>query len=302
MRRCVTVIQSYVNMTYMTGNRINSAATHLGRQMKRDRLAHGWSLRELSARTGIDYATLSRVENGKRPATEKLAIACDSVFPERRGWYLAYYHESKSWVPAAFQSWAEYEEKAVTLRVWTPGIIHGLTQTERYARVMAAVYPGVTEEIVNARLANRMQRQQHVLFRSDPPDVHVIVDEAALYRRIGSAEIMAEQMSRLLELAELDHVRLQVMPAIEHPCNTSEMIIADDAVYTESLAGGGTYTSPEKVSRLGRLFATLAGECYRVSESRLIIERMRGTWIAYGERARTQAVTVAAASKSARTA
>jgi hypothetical protein len=109
-------------------------------------------------------------------------------------------------------------------------------------------------------------------------------------------------MSHLLELAALDHVRLQVMPAVEHPCNTSEMIIADDAAYTESLAGGGTYTGPEMVARLGRLFATLAGECYRVSDSRMIIERMRDTWIAFGGRARTQAVTAAAASKSAKTA
>jgi hypothetical protein len=130
----------------------------------------------------------------------------------------------------------------------------------------------------------------------------VIIDEAALYRRAGSAEVMAEQMSRLLELAALDHVRLQVMPAAEHPCNTSEMIIADGAAYTESLAGGGTYTGEETVNRLARLFATLAGECYRVSESRSILERMRDTWITFGERARTQAATALAASKSARTA
>jgi hypothetical protein len=186
--------------------------------------------------------------------------------------------------------------------VWAPTIIHGLLQTERYAHAMAAVYPGVSDNIVAARLASRMQRQQRVLYRNDPPDIHVIIDEAALYRRVGSAEVMAEQMSRLLELAALDHVRLQVMPAVEHPCNTSEMIIADDAAYTESLAGGGTYTGEEMVNRLARLFATLAGECCRVSESRLILERMRDTWITFGERARTQAATAVAASKSARTA
>lgn len=287
-------------MAGMTGNATNGAATHLGRQMKRDRQAHGWSLRELSARTGIDFATLSRVENGKRPPTQKLAAACDRVFPERRDWYGTYYDESKSWVPAGFRSWAEYEDKAVTLHVWAPTIIHGLLQTENYARVMASVYPGVTDEVVSARLSSRMERQRRVLFRADPPETHAIVDEAALYRRVGSAEVMAEQMSHLLEVAELDHVRLQVMPAVEHPCNTSEMIIADDAAYTESLAGGGTYTSAEVVHRLSRLFGTLVGECYRVSESRLMIERMRDTWIAYGERARTQAATVAAASKSAR--
>ena len=204
-------------------------------------------------------------------------------------------------MPAGFRSWAEYEDRARALRVWAPTIVHGLLETENYARVMLAVYPGVTDEIVTARLASRMQRQQRILYRADPPDIHVIVDEAALYRRVGSAEVMAEQMSHLLELAKLDHVRLQVMPAIEHPCNVSEMVITDDAAYTESLAGGGTYTGTEMLNKLSRLFATLAGECYRVSESRLILERMRDTWITFGERARTHPATAVAASKSAST-
>jgi transcriptional regulator with XRE-family HTH domain len=286
----------------MVVNNGNFAAMHFGRQMRKERLAHGWSLREFNERTGIDMGQASRIETGKQPPTEKVADACDRVYPERRGWFREYYEESKSWVPAGFRSWAEYEDKAATLRVWAPTIVHGLVQTASYSRVMAAVYPGVSDEIVSARLSNRMERQRRVLFRADPPDTHVIVDEAALYRRVGSAEVMAEQMTHLLDLTALDHVRLQVMPAVEHPCNTSEMIIADNAAYTESLAGGGTYTGPEMVARLGRLFATLAGECYRVSESRMIIERMRDTWIAFGGRAPTQAVTAVAASKSARTA
>jgi hypothetical protein len=284
----------------MIVNNGNIAATHFGRQMRKERQAHGWSLREFNARTGIDMGQASRIETGKQPPTEKVADACDRVFPGRRGWFREYYEESKSWVPAGFRSWPEYEDKAPTLRVWAPTIIHGLLQTERYARVMLAVYPGVSDDVVAARLASRMQRQQRVLYRGEPPRTHVIVDEAALYRRVGSAEVMAKQMSRLLELAALDHVSLQVMPAVEHPCNTSEMIIADEAVYAESLAGGGTYTSPETVDRLGRLFATLAGECYRVSESRLLVERMRDTWTEFGEKAHTQAVTGVRASKSAR--
>lgn len=289
-----------VNIVRMAGNSGNGAATHFGRQLKKERLAHGWSLRELSTRTGIDFATLSRVENGRRPPTEKLASACDAVFPGRRGWFSEYYEESKSWMPAGFRSWAEYEDKASSLRVWAPTIVHGLCQAEGYARVMLAAYPGVSSEVVAARLANRIARQRRVLYRDDPPDTHVIVDEAALYRRVGSPQIMAEQMSRLLELAELDHVRLQVMPAVEHPCTGSEMIIAGDAVYAESLVGGGTHTETETVNRLHRLFATLAGECYRVSESRELVERMRVKWTEFGERARTQAVTGARVSKSAR--
>jgi len=270
--------------------------------MRKERLAHGWSLREFCARTGIDIGQASRIENGKEPPSAKVADACDRVFSERKGWFREYYEDSKSWTPAGFRNWAEYEDKAVTLRVWAPSIIHGLLETENYARVMLSVFPGVNDEIVATRLANRMNRQRRILFRENPPDTHAIIDEAALYRRVGSAEVMAEQMSHLLEVAALDHVRLQIMPAIEHPCNTSEMIIADDAVYTESLSGGSTHTSQEALTRQGRLFVTLAGECYRVSESRSIIERMRDTWIAYGERARTHPATAEAASRSARAA
>jgi transcriptional regulator with XRE-family HTH domain len=123
----------------MALNNGNSASTHFGRQMRKERLAHGWSLREFHARTGIDIGHASRIETGKAPPTEKVAKACDDAWPERRGWFLEYYEESKSWIPAGFRSWAEYEDKATTLRDWYPGILTGLLQTEGYARAVLSV-------------------------------------------------------------------------------------------------------------------------------------------------------------------
>ncbi len=70
----------------MAGTNETSAASHFGRQMRKERLAHGWSLPELSGRMGVNAGHLRRIENGKRPPTEALALACDEVFPERRGW------------------------------------------------------------------------------------------------------------------------------------------------------------------------------------------------------------------------
>src|ERR1700734_3054234 len=67
----------------MTG-KVTNPVSHFGRQLKKERLARGWSLPELSRRTGIDAGHLSRLENGKRPPTEAIALACDDVFPERR--------------------------------------------------------------------------------------------------------------------------------------------------------------------------------------------------------------------------
>ena len=148
----------------MAVNNGGNPATHFGRQMRKERLARGWSLREFSARTGINIGHASRIENGKRPPTENVAAACDAAFPERKGWFTEYYEELSTWseVPAAFRDWTEHEDQAATLRVWSPGIVHGLLQTEDYARALLSTYPGVTGEAVGARLAARMERQRRL--------------------------------------------------------------------------------------------------------------------------------------------
>jgi hypothetical protein len=249
--------------------------------MRKERLARGWTLRELSARTGINFSHLGRIENGHRPPTEAIAKACDQVFPERAGWFCEYYEESKSWMPPGLRSWAEHEDKAVRLSVWAPGIVHGLLQTEAYARTFIAALPGVTTEVVAARLASRMERQRRVLYRKDdPPTIGFVVDHAALYRLVGSPEVMAAQMHHVASVASLAHVTLQVLPAIAHPATASELIIADNnAAYAEHLAAGGVYTEADTVAHLDRLFATIRAESYRASDSAAIIRKAEQTWI-----------------------
>jgi hypothetical protein len=263
----------------MAGKRSgNPAFSHFGRQMKKERLTHGWGLDELSRRTGINSGHLSRIENGRRPPTESLADACDAVFPERRGWFREYFEDSRAWTPPGFRSWPEYEDKAGRLSVWSPGVVHGLLQTDDYARSLLSTLPGATAEAVAARLANRMERQCRVFDREDPASACYVVDHAALYRSVGSAEVMAAQMSRLLGVAAMPNVTIQVLPAVAHPATASGLIIADNAAYAEHVAGGYTYTDEETVSGLARLFDTLRGECYRVSESLAIMGKAGELW------------------------
>jgi transcriptional regulator with XRE-family HTH domain len=167
-----------------------SAAGHFGRQMRKERLAHGWSLPEFSARIGFDAGHLSRVENARRPPTEALARACDGAFPERRGWFLDWYEESRHWaeVPAGFRSWAELEDKAQRLHDWMPSIITGLLQTEDYARALLETYPGVTDDAVKSRLAARMERQRRGLRRDyDGPDAPAVRDSSHAERHAPGA-------------------------------------------------------------------------------------------------------------------
>jgi hypothetical protein len=55
-----------------------------------------------------------------------------------------------------------------------------------------------------------------------------VVDEMALYRQVGSPQVMAGQMRYLLEVAAMPKVTLTVMPAVVHPANESGFVIAAD--------------------------------------------------------------------------
>jgi transcriptional regulator with XRE-family HTH domain len=246
--------------------------------MKKERLARGWSLREFSERSRINFSHANRIENGFRPPTEAIARACDAVFPERRGWFLEYYEESKSWVPAGFRSWAEYEDKAVTIRTWTPGVIDGLLQTEAYARALLETSLNASDEIVATRLASRMQRQRRVLLWDDPPLSWCVIDELSLYRRVGTPEVMAGQMRHLGEVARLPHVTMQVLPAVANPANASSFMVTESAAYAERVAGGYVYTDEETVSSLLRLFIKINAESEKASDSLAMIERMGESW------------------------
>jgi len=260
----------------------SGAGGHFGRQMHKERLAHGWSLPELAQRTGYDAGHLSRIENGRRPPTQALATACDAVFPERHGWFTDWYQESRSWseVPAGFRSWSELEDKAARLYDWMPGTVTGLLQSQDYARAILATFPAVTGDTIASRLTARVERQRRVLARDEPAKVIFLVDELALYRQVGTPAVMAAQMRHIAATAAMPHVTVQVLPAVAHPANASGFVIADDAAWCEHVAGGYVYTDDQTVSALTTRFDTLRGECYRVSESLALIKEMAELWTA----------------------
>jgi transcriptional regulator with XRE-family HTH domain len=267
-------------MSLVEDNGDNTAATHFGRQMRKERLAHGWSLRKMAAETGIDIGQLSRVETGKRPPSRKLAGKCDEVFPQRRGWFTDWLDESRKWaeVPASFRSWPDYEDRAASLRDWSPSIVTGLLQVEGYARALLETSVGVTPELVTTRLAARMDRQHRILGRTDHPSAFFLVDEMALYRDIGGPDVMVGQLRHLAEVATMPRVIVQVLPAVAHPVNASGFLLADDAAWIEHTVSGYVFTDPKTVTGLALRFDTLRAESFRASETRALLERTAALW------------------------
>jgi transcriptional regulator with XRE-family HTH domain len=265
---------------------------YFGRQVRKERLAAGWTLAELGQRTGYDPAHLSRIESGKRPATEIFARLCDQVFPHRDGWFSEFYEESRTWIatPPWFRNFVSHEQRALTLRNWFPSLLDGLLQTEGYARVILSVGPGATGDEVSAWLAARMKRQA-ILTRDAPPAAWFLVDEAALRRCVGSPEIMAAQMAHLIAVARLPNITIQVVPAIAHAGLLGGFSLTERAAYVETAVAGQVFEDPEIIATLLTRFDTLRNEALRASESLAFIERMCEEWKATGARAATQGTT-----------
>jgi transcriptional regulator with XRE-family HTH domain len=265
---------------------------YFGRQVRKERLAAGWTLAEFGQRTGYDPAHLSRIESGKRPATEVFARLCDEVFPHRAGWFSEFYEESRTWIatPPWFRSYVSHEQRSLTLRNWFPSLLDGLLQTEGYARVILSVGPGVTEDEVSDRLAARMKRQA-ILTHDDPPAAWFLVDEAALHRCVGSPGVMAAQMAHLAAVARLPNVTIQVVPNIEHAGLLGGFSLTERAAYVETAVAGQVLEDTEIIAGLLTRFDTLRNEALRASESRAFIERMCEEWKATGARAATQGTT-----------
>jgi transcriptional regulator with XRE-family HTH domain len=271
---------------------MNNPVRYFGRQVRKERLAAGWTLAEFGQRIGYDPAHLSRIESGKRPATDVLAQLCDQVFAHRAGWFGEFYEESRTWIatPPWFRNFVSHEERASTLRNWFPSLLDGLLQTEDYARAILAVSPGVTDEEVNARLAARMKRQV-ILTRDDPPAAWFLVDQAALHRRVGSPEVMAAQMTHIAGVARLPNITVQVVPAIAHAGLLGGFSLTERAAYVETAVAGQVFEDAETIAGLLTRFDTLRNEALRASESLAFIERICEEWKATGARAATQGTT-----------
>ena len=270
----------------------NDPVRYFGRQVRKERLAAGWTLAEFGQRIGYDPAHASRIERGTRPATEVFAQLCDQAFPHRANWFTEFYLESCTWIatPPWFRNYVSHEQHAKTLRNWFPSLLDGLLQSEDYARKILSVSPAVTDDEVNARLAARMKRQE-ILTRAEPPTAWFLVDEAALHRLVGSPQIMAAQMTRLLALAQLPGVTIQVVPAIAHAGLLGGFSLTEHAAYVEAAVHGMVFEDPEIIASLLTRFDTLRNEALRASESLAFIERTGEKWKATGARAATQETT-----------
>jgi len=197
----------------------------LGAQLRRLREAKGVSREDAGWAIRASESKISRMELGRVSFKERdvadLLTLYDVVDEGERGLLLALTHEANEpgwWQPYAdllptwFQVYLGLEAAATLIRTYEVQFVPGLLQTDEYARAVIALGYGDTGvREIDRRVGLRMARQ-HVLTRSDPPQLWAVVDEAVLRRPIGGRKVMRAQIEALVEASRLPNVRLQVIP------------------------------------------------------------------------------------------
>jgi transcriptional regulator with XRE-family HTH domain len=196
----------------------------LGRRLQERRQGAGASLDDAARALRVTSLTIRRLEKAEvalKPLyVEKLleTYGADQqeidefvVLAERAnepGWW----HTYRDVLPNWFSAYVSLEAGAQTLRAYEPHYVTGLLQTHAYARgVLRGGFPNEADEDLGRRVDLRLRRQS-LLERPDAPTLWVVLEEAVLHRVVGGPEVMREQIERLLEVSELEHVSVDVVP------------------------------------------------------------------------------------------
>jgi transcriptional regulator with XRE-family HTH domain len=192
----------------------------LGTRLRGLRTARGWTVEQVAGRLGFSASKVSRLENGLRGVSARdIKDICDlyEVQDEQRQQLtdLAAEGKQRTWWQSRELPYSTYvglEADAATISDFGLGLIPGLLQTEDYARaVLTAIYPRLTAEAIEQRLAGRLERQR-ALTSADPPEFEAVLDEGVLHRIGGSPSVMRAQLEHLLTASELPNVRICVLP------------------------------------------------------------------------------------------
>lgn len=266
----------------------------LGADLRRLRELAGLTLEEAGARVGISKATLSRYETKegvvKWPAVDALCREYGATDEERlalvelakgariQGWWRSLADP----IPESMNLMLTLEDEVVREDHYACMYVPGLLQTRAYAEaVHRASEVRCEEREVQHMVDIRMERQE-LLEREDPPHLWAVIDEAALRRRVGGREVMREQLTHLLTMAERSRITVQVLPFDRgaHAAAVGSFAVLRgqapelDVVYVDLLGGGLFMEKPEELERYKLAFEYLSAQALDFESSTDLIDRI----------------------------
>lgn len=261
----------------------------LGRRLRELRVASGRTQEDVALMRVMSLTKLKQIESGRqyvKPAdaselarlynvddAETESLRELAVATGEPGWWQEY----TGGLVRGFDTFLDLESAAVRMSVFEPAVVYGLLQTEDYAMAVdrgtatASRKPETIKQ--NARL--RTRRLPALLERERPPEIDVILGEAALQLVVGGPDVMAAQLDRLRELAGLDHLDVKVLrhdagPTLGILGRFVVLDFADDndpsVTFVETFGGARYDDRSDPVARHRAAFAALTAQATPLEE------------------------------------
>jgi len=268
----------------------------LGVLLRDLRTERGWTVEQVASRLMCSPSKVSRMETGQRGVSPRdirdLAALYD--LDAERGQQLADLAaegKQQAWYHKGDLRSTDYfglEQAAQTISDFGLGLMPGLLQTADYARaVMRINRPSLPDEVIEERLASRLERQRRLLRSEHAPQFEAVIDEAVLHRVVGNADIMRGQLQWLVEMSRAPNVLVRLLPyeAGALPSNTNKFIILTfaeanlpDLVYIESLLKDQFFDAASEVAVYEEVFGVLRDMSASPDETRELASRMADTF------------------------
>ncbi|MFJ9925078.1 helix-turn-helix transcriptional regulator [Streptomyces misionensis] len=245
-----------------------SVPTFYGKELRWKREAAGLSLEAFLEGSFYGKSYLSDIEHGQRRMPLDLARHADRVLGTD-GFFERHCEDVRKARRAGhaeyFEKVLEAEKYALTIEEWCPTLLPGLLQTPAYARsVILAGLPLSPDAEVDEKVSGRMARAE--LFEVDhrTPEYWVILHESLITDPILTDQGMAEQLHRIVELAERRRITPQIVPRMRaaYPlmaASVMSMTFADapPLIYMEASHSGGTVDDPALVAQYRKAYDRL---------------------------------------------
>ncbi|WP_037840682.1 helix-turn-helix domain-containing protein [Streptomyces sp. NRRL WC-3549] len=184
----------------------------VGRQIRLWREFAGLRASELGAAIGYGENQVYKVEAGKRIPKPEFLEKADEVLGAGGKLAAMKADLAEARYPKKVRDLAKLEADAVELGAYGNHNMHGLLQTEEYARALYEMRrPSFTPEQIERYVEARMARQE-IFARHPLTMLTFVLEEVTIRRPLGGRAVARRQLERLLETGNLRNVEIQVMP------------------------------------------------------------------------------------------
>lgn len=282
----------------MTGTSPTVRQRELGKRLRELRGLHDLTVEDVAEKLLCSATKVSRLETGaRRPSLRDVRDLCvlygvdEATSIELMS--LARGAREQGW-------WTQYEDlnldlligleqDAIAITCYSMYYMPALLQTEDYARtIIKAIAPKIDTAVHQQRVEVRMRRQQ-LLDNANRPRYRILLDEAALRRRVGGPAVMAAQFDKVLDAARQGKAAVQVIPfeVGEYAAVDAYFVLLDfdeesnlsPVVFIEGLTGNQYIERKADIARYREAIESLRDSALSLQDSLSLMQELREAYV-----------------------